>query len=326
MTSREMLGVLSGAVFSKTARGIGLLEGLRRRLGSDLVRTDVSMANLCTYRVGGPARLAVFPATTEQLSSVVRFFAEQDVPFDILGMGSNVLVSDAGINGPVVVTSNMDRIVIHDRRLRAQAGASCTDVVQAALEHGLAGIEFFHKLPGSVGGAAFMNARAFGQEFRDRAVRAIVVDERGQTHSMDLSPDLFAYKRSPFMERGLIVAEVEWVLEEAPPDRIQAQMEANGRHRSQNGEDEYPSCGCVFKNPSGESAGRLVDACGLKGLRIGGAWVSERHGNFVVHDGQACAGDIRAVMETVRRVVAEKAGVVLDYEVRFLGQWPHRDD
>ena len=327
MISNETFGVPSlVAASSQAACGADLVESLRRHVGPEQVRTNQSTADLCTYHVGGPARLAVFPKTVEHLSAVIRFLVEQGVHFDVLGLGSNVLVADAGLSDPVVVTAEMDRVVVDGRRIRAQAGVTCSEVARVALDHGLTGLEFFHGLPGSVGGAAFMNARAFGQEFRDWAVGAKVVTRRGDVLAMRLSPDLFAYKRSPFMDRELIVEEVEWLLEKAPRDQIRAQMDANGHHRSQNGEREFASCGCVFKNPAGRSAGKLVDACGLKGLRIGGAWVSERHGNFVVHDGQACAGDIRAVMEKVRRDVAAKTGVALDYEVRFLGKWPNQDD
>jgi UDP-N-acetylmuramate dehydrogenase len=217
----------------------------------------------------------------------------------------------------------MSAISIEGTTLVAGAGAECTRMAAEALQAGLTGLEFMHCLPGSAGGAAFMNARAFGQEISGVLDWARVVNRTGNLSRMEVDPSGFAYKHSPFMERGLTVAEVGLGLERGDGKAIEEQMAANETHRRSKGEMDYPCCGCVFKNPTDgdRSAGAIIDSCGLKGLREGGAWVSEKHANFVVHDGGAAPSEIRRLMDRVRATVAERTGRSLAYEVRFLGDW-----
>ncbi len=309
---------------AKQPQDRGRFEALARRLeeavGGDRVVLGLSLDRWCTYQVGGKAPLAVFPRTGEELAEVARILG--DAPFQVLGLGSNVLVSDEGLDEPVVITKDLSGMGLDvDGLVWSDAGASCTDLAALALDAGLSGLEFFHMLPGSVGGAAYMNARAFGQEVSQRLVRARLVTRQGDMLSLELSKDDFSYKQSPFMGHDWIIERLWWRLSPADPGEIQSRMAANEEHRRRNGELDHPSCGCVFKNPSGRSAGRMIESCGLKGFRVGGAWVSEQHANFVVHDGKATARDIRAVAEEVRRVVRDRTQVDLEYEVRFLGRW-----
>ncbi len=304
----------------------GLAERLAHVLDQGKVVRDLPLDRWCTYRVGGPAALAVLPRTGVELEAVMALLSGR--PFFVLGLGSNVLVSDSGVDVPVVVTAGLaalGRSEDDDFVLWADSGTSCTDLAALALEEGLSGLEFFHRLPGSVGGAAYMNARAFGQEVSQVLVRAKVVSRSGEALLLDLGPSDFSYKRSPFMGQDWVIERLWWHLEKGDRSVIEAKMKANEEHRRRNGEMDHPSCGCVFKNPPGRSAGAVIDDCGMKGFRIGGAWVSERHANFVVHDGAATARDIRAVAEEVRRVVREKVGVDLEYEVQFVGMWDPKD-
>ncbi len=299
------------------------VEELVKALPSDRIIYELDMAPLCTYRVGGKADLAVRPQSSEEAALAISVLAQNGCKFEILGQGSNVLISDKGVREPVIIATAMNTVALENGLLEAEAGTPCTKLASAALKAGLSGLEFFHCLPGSVGGATYMNGRAFGQEVSGTIEWADVITPWGKLERRDLKPSDFSYKKSPFMEEDLMVVRAAFRLKPAPRDQIRAAMEANELHRRKKGEMDYPSCGCVFKNPrqSDRSAGALIDACNLKGLRQGRAWVSDKHANFIVHSGKVTAAQIRGLMEKVRDTVYRRTGVRLDYEVRFLGDW-----
>jgi UDP-N-acetylmuramate dehydrogenase len=302
-----------------------VLSELRAALEAEGVRCvpELPLAEHTTYRVGGPADLAVFPRSPEQLARIQRTAAAKGLPVTLLGLGSNVLVADRGIRGVVVLLRDLAHIQVDDAVVRAGAGADCTAVAACALEAGLEGLEFFHHLPGSVGGAAFMNARAFDQEMSQVWRAARLVTPEGRLVERRFSSELFRYKHSPLQESGEIAAELTLRLTPGAPAAIAARMERNERQRRKNGEFCWPSCGCVFKNDRriGVPSGRLIDQCGLKGFSIGGARVSPLHANFVVNAAKARAADLRAVIEHVRAEVERRTGHRLEPEVRLLGQW-----
>ncbi len=284
---------------------------------------ELPLSEHTTYRVGGPADLAVFPRSPEQLARIKLAVAPTGLPVTLLGLGSNVLVADQGIRGVVVLLRDLHHIQVDGTVVRAGAGADCTAVAGRALEAGLEGLEFFHHLPGSVGGAAFMNARAFDQEMSQVWHAAHLVTAEGQLVERRYSPEVFRYKHSPLQESGEIAAELTLQLAPGAPTAIAARMEQNAQQRRENGEFCWPSCGCVFKNDRriGVPSGRLIDQCGLKGFSIGGARVSPLHANFVVNAAKACAADLRAVIEHVQAEVERRTGHRLEPEVRLLGQW-----
>lgn len=292
-------------------------------VGADQVRTDLELASLCTYRLGGPAALAFFPPTIEALSGAVRLLVEEGIGFDVLGCGSNVLVSDQGMVQPLLVLTEMRALRVEGTRILAEAGVRADDLAARAAEAGLGGVEFLHRLPGSMGGAAFMNARAFGQELSQALAAARVLNGKGELKELLLDAGDFGYKRSPFSTEGYLVVEMTLDLVRGDPEAIKLRMAQNEAHRKSKREMDYPSCGCVFKNPKrgGPSAGTLIDSCGLKGTREGGAWVSLDHANFIVHDGKATARQVRTLMERVQEEVERKTGQILEFEVRFLGLW-----
>ena len=282
---------------------------------------DLPLARQTTYEVGGPADWGALPGSPEALARAVRILRDAEVPVHVLGRGSNVLISDEGLRGVVLLLRELDCLGVRGETLVTDAGVDCTDAAAKALEAGLTGLEFFHRLPGSVGGAAFMNARAFEQEMSQVWRAAQVVTPQGRLEARRYAPTDFSYKRSPLQETGELAARLELQLTRGDPARIRAQMESNEQKRQENGELAFPSCGCVFKNDYafGAPSGRLIDGCGLKGFRIGQAQVSATHANFVVNLGGARAADIRAVIEHVRREVALRTGHHLACEVRFLG-------
>ncbi len=284
---------------------------------------DHPTAQYTTYGVGGPAAMALFPVSIMEVQHIMQILRHHDVTPVIIGGGSNVLISDRGIDAVVLFTGSLDACVVKGSIMRCSAGAQARDVADKALEAGLSGAEFLGGLPGTIGGAAYMNARAFGQEMSQIMVSAMVVTLEGRLQRLDLSPGDFAYKSSPFKKRKDTIVAVELALTPDEPEEIAARMEQQRQHRERNGEHLYPSCGCVFKNPlhTGRSAGRIIDELGLKGTRNGHAWVHDGHANFIVHDGRATASEIRQLMEQVRRTVAEQTGITLEYEVEFLGEW-----
>lgn len=284
---------------------------------------DLPLAPYTSYRVGGPADHAVFPADVDQLVQVVRAARRSGLPWMVLGGGSNVLVSDRGVRGLVILTVRMTRLTVAGARIVAEAGASSHQVALAARDAGLSGVEFLTCLPGSIGGACVMNARAFGGEISQVLRRARVVTRGGQLRERQLRGDQFGYKRSPFQRSGGIVAEVTLQLSRGRRDRIAHRMADNEAHRRANHEMDFPSCGCVFKNDRriGIPSGKLIDSCGLKGFTIGAAQVSPHHANFVINRGGATAADVRRVIEHVRDTVTRKTGHLLQLEVRVVGEW-----
>jgi len=315
-------------VTHKVDTGVGagvtvqLVDGLRA-LADVRVEQDLALAPLSTYGVGGAADWGVFPRTAEALSGVVRLLAEAGLPLQVLGRGSNVLIGDKGVRGVVVVLRDLAGIEVQGERLWVGAGADCTDVAAAAQGAALSGVEFFHRLPGSVGGAAFMNARAFDQEMSQIWRWARVVTRAGDLEERRYAPGDFSYKRSPLQGSGEIAAQVELHLSFGDPDEIRRRMDHNEQRRRDNGEMDHPSCGCVFKNDRafGAPSGLVVDRAGLKGYRVGDAQVSPRHANFVINLGQATAADLRAVIEHVERTVEEETGHRMEREVRFVGEF-----
>lgn len=299
------------------------LDEVEARLDGIRLERDLPLAPFTTYHVGGPADLAIFPRSADEVARVVRAVAAQPLPLHLLGRGSNVLVGDRGVRGVTLLLRDLAWIRIEDRRVVVGAGADCTAVSERAAEAGLGGLEFFYGLPGSVGGAAFMNARAFGQEMSEVWQGAVVVTREGAVAHRRFAPADFRYKVSPLQESGEVAVELTLVLSPGDPAAVLEQMHGNLRHRQDNGEQDYPSCGCVFQNDRrfGAPSGQLIDRCGLKGYRRGGARVSPRHANFVVNDGDATAADLRAVMEHVRAEVERQTGHRMAFEARFLGEF-----
>ena len=279
------------------------------------------LADCTTHNLGGPAALAVLPLNPQELAIAIRAFA--GAPHMVLGGGSNMLIADAGCTTPVVSLGRMSHLSLSGSTITVDAGVASSAVADFALENGLTGAEFLTWLPGSIGGAAFMNARAFGTEMSCILTHALAVSSTGELLNLTCTPEQFSYKNSPFREQHLIVARVSLTLTPADPGTISATMAANREHRRRNGEDLYPSCGCVFKNPLayGTSAGKIIDDLGLKGFGTPNVWVHKKHANFIVHNGSATATEVRTVMEQVRARVREKLDLELEFEVEFEGDW-----
>jgi UDP-N-acetylmuramate dehydrogenase len=282
---------------------------------------DESLAKHTTFRIGGPAALFVECATVGDLATATAVLAEEEVEWTVLGKGSNVLASDSGYCGAILTLGrDFRRRSLDDGHLRTGAGVALAAVVQDAFKRGLSGLEFAVGIPGTVGGAIAMNAGS-RDEWIGSIVESVTLLVPGEGLVGVRGPEVsWSYRRSGLPERGIIV---EAVLRVTQSDEvgIRRTMEASLRRRKRTQPLNMPSAGSVFVNPEGDSAGRLIQAAGLKGRRIGGAMVSDVHANFIVNSGGATAADVIDLVQLIRQTVKDANGIELRPEIRFLGSF-----
>ncbi|HEY5541229.1 MAG TPA: UDP-N-acetylmuramate dehydrogenase [Coriobacteriia bacterium] len=295
-------------------------ERLRTELTGP-VRRGEPLARHTTYHIGGPAALFVECATVADLAAATCILAEEEIEWTVLGKGSNVLASDAGYSGAVLTLGrDFKRHVIDDDHLRSGAGVILAAVVQDAFKVGLSGLEFAVGIPGTVGGALAMNAGS-RDEWIGSIVESVTLFAPGRGLVAVRGPEIvWEYRRSDLPSRGIIVEAVLRVTE-SDEVGIRRAMEANLRRRKRTQPLNMPSAGSVFVNPQGDSAGRLIEAAGLKRARVGGAMVSDVHANFIVNAGGATAADVVALVRLIRETVKDANGIELRPEIRFLGQF-----
>lgn len=277
------------------------------------------MARHTTFRTGGPARRFVRPGSAEELARLLDAAEEEGWPVVMLGNGSNLLASDRGVEALVVHTGRLEEIRrTGGQTLRAGAGISLARLAVFAQREGLAGLEFAHGIPGSLGGAVCMNAGAYGGEMK-QVVTSVTAWFPGEgVTRLDREALDFGYRRSVFSGRRGAVLEAEFALEPGDREEIRARMDGLLQRRREKQPLEYPSAGSTFKRPEGHFAGALIEQCGLKGVRSGGAMVSEKHAGFVINTGNATSGDILRLIEHIRRTVKEQTGVELEPEVKLI--------
>lgn len=296
-----------------------LVERLRHIVGQDGVRTGEPMSEHTTFKVGGPADAFVMPRTAEEMAAVLDACKEAETDYFLLGAGSDLLVADAGYRGVIVSTERLRGMSREGNDLTFGAGVTLKEATAKACELGLSGFEFACGIPGSIGGACFMNAGAYGGQMADilKSVRVIMPDETLQ--SIDVADLDLGYRRSRIRTEGLVVLAATVHLTPADPVQIQATMDDLNARREAKQPLEYGSAGSTFKRPEGYFVGKLVTDAGLKGYRVGNACVSTKHGGFVINLGGATAADVHAVIEHVQDEIERQFGVRLEPEVRFLG-------
>lgn len=293
-------------------------EELEALAGTGEVRRDEPMAEHTTFRIGGPADLFVMPGTAEELIQVISACRKAQELYFLLGCGSDLLVDDEGYRGTIVSLSRLSHMRVEGTRLVCQAGATLKDACAKAQEAGLSGLEFACGIPGSVGGAAFMNAGAYDGVTSDVLESLEALTPEGEVRTYRADELDFGYRRSRVRTEGLIVLEVAYAL--TPGDRaaIQAKMDDLNERRAAKQPLEYGSAGSTFKRPEGYFAGKLITDAGLKGYRVGDAAVSTKHAGFVVNLGHATASEVKLVIRHVQDEVLRQFGVFLEPEVRFL--------
>lgn len=299
-------------------------EAVIRALEKFVPRGDIClqepMQKHTTFRIGGPADCFVQIENKEQLIRLQRYLKQLEMPFFMLGNGSNLLVSDKGYQGIVLqIGQKMSKIEVDGNVITAQAGAAMSQVARAALEHGLTGLEFVSGIPGTIGGGVVMNAGAYDGELSGVVTQVNVVNSEGECMELENDSMEFGYRTSIIRNNSFTVTEVILKLEEGDREQIRAKMEDLAARRREKQPLEYPSAGSTFKRPRGNFAGKLIMDAGLRGFQIGGAKVSEKHCGFIVNTGNATAEDVRDVISEVRKQVKERFHVDLEPEILFLG-------
>lgn len=291
-------------------------------LGEDRVFTEEAMSQHTTFKIGGPADYFLMPDKGEDVGRVIKICKEKEIPYFILGNGSNLLVGDGGYRGAVIqIYRNMSSVTVEGNEITAQAGALLSAVAAAAKNASLTGFEFAGGIPGTIGGAVVMNAGAYGGEMKDVLTEVTVMNAEGDIFTLPTEELELGYRTSIIKTAGYIVLEAKIRLKEGDPEVIRETMKDLTIRRTTKQPLEYPSAGSTFKRPEGYFAGKLIMDSGLAGYQVGGAQVSEKHCGFVINAGDATARDVRTLMDNVRDIVYKKYGVTLQPEVKFLGEF-----
>ena len=287
--------------------------------GCEVLR-NAPMREYTTLRLGGPADWLAFPRNRGEIDALIREAGSAGMPVTVIGHGSNLLVLDGGIRGLVIrVEKNMREIRIEGNRLTAEAGAMLISAAQAAAAAGLSGLEFAGGIPGTVGGGVTMNAGAYGGEIAQVIAWAECLRQDGTVIRLDREALGLGYRHSAVMDQGLIVTEAAFDLIPGKEEEIRLTMAELNARRAEKQPLDLPSAGSTFKRPEGAFAAALIDQCGLKGYSVGGARVSEKHAGFLINTGDS-SEDFLTLMRQVQRIVAERAGILLEPEIRIVGE------
>lgn len=291
-------------------------------LKEEQVKKDEPMKSHTTFRVGGPAAYFVTPQTAEEVAKVIEACTQENVPYYIVGNGSNLLISDKGYEGVIIqIYKQMNQVEVEGTQIRAQAGALLSMIAKRALDAELTGFEFAAGIPGTLGGASVMNAGAYGGEMKDVLQSVTVLTDEGEVKVLVKEELELGYRTSVIAKKGYIVLEAVIELQKGEKEAIQAVMDELKEKRVTKQPLEYPSAGSTFKRPEGYFAGKLIQDAGLRGFQVGGAQVSEKHCGFVINKDQATAADVMNLMNQVSDKVYEAFGVRLEPEVKRLGEF-----
>ena len=299
-----------------------LYDELKNIISEDKIKVDEPMRSHTTFRVGGPAAFFVTPQTNEEVKAVVACCKAQNVPYYIVGNGSNLLVSDHGYQGVIIqIFKGMNEITIEGNVIKAQAGALLSAVANRALDAELTGFEFAAGIPGTLGGACVMNAGAYGGEMKDVLETVTVLTEDGEILTFKKEELELGYRTSIIAKKNYVVLEAVICLEKGEKAAIKGYMDELREKRITKQPLEYPSAGSTFKRPEGYFAGKLIQDANLRGFQVGGAQVSEKHCGFVINKDNATAADVVELMRQVSEKVEAEFGVKLEPEVKRLGEF-----
>ncbi|MBE6021992.1 MAG: UDP-N-acetylmuramate dehydrogenase [Cellulosilyticum sp.] len=292
---------------------------LQTKLPENTVFENEMMKDYTTFRIGGKADVVVKPGSYEEVAIAVKLCKENQVPYYILGNGSNLLVADEGYRGVIIqIYNRLDEVKVEGNRVAAQAGALLSKIATKAMENSLTGLEFAHGIPGTLGGAVVMNAGAYNGEMKQVLVSCDVLDEEGNILNLTNEQLELGYRTSIIQKKNYIVLGATIALEKGNQQEIKAYMKELMTRRKEKQPLEKPSAGSTFKRPVGYFAGKLIMDSDLRGYKVGGAMISEKHCGFVVNDGDATCKDVEDLIKHVQKVVKEKFQVDLEAEVKIL--------
>ena len=284
------------------------------------IKKQVPLSKYTFTKTGGPAEFLAFPHNENELRDLVITAYDNEIPLTVIGNASNLIIRDGGISGLVLILTAMNQIKVEDNQVVAQAGATIVDTAFTAAHHGLSGLEFAAGIPGSVGGAVFMNAGAYGGETSNVVQSVKVMTRRGEIKKYSLSEMNFSYRHSLVQDNGDIVIKAVFALKKSAKNRILADMNYLNALRKYKQPLEYPSCGSVFKRPDGHYVGPMIIKAGLQGKQIGGAQDSTKHAGFIVNKGNATATDYLNLIHLIQTKIKSQFGLDLQTEVRIIGE------
>ncbi len=299
-----------------------LMDKLRNAAGADCVSESEPMKAHTTFRIGGPADYFASPVTPEGAAAVLRVCREEQLPYYVIGNGSNLLVSDKGYRGLILqIYRNLNQIETDGETITAQAGAMLSVIAKTALAEGLTGFEFAAGIPGTIGGAVVMNAGAYGGEMKDVLTEITVLTREGGIRTIPAGELKLSYRYSVVPEKEWIVLGAKLRLQSGDREQIRAKMEELKEQRVSKQPLDLPSAGSTFKRPEGYFAGKLIMDAGLRGYTVGDAQVSEKHCGFVVNRGEATAADVTELIRNVQQCVLDRFGVKIEPEIKMIGEF-----
>ncbi len=297
-----------------------IYEKMRELLPENQIKINEPMKEHTSFRIGGPADIMVLPTNIQQVTNIVKFCRENHIPFFVMGNGTNLLVKDEGIRGVVMkLAQNFNDVLINNNIMKCKAGVPLSMAAKIALENSLSGLEFAHGIPGTIGGAAVMNAGAYDGEMADVVRTVTVMDIYGNISKMEKSQLEYGYRSCSLQKGDKILLEVEMELKPGNYDDIKRKMDDFIQRRKEKQPLHLPSAGSAFKRPPGNYAGALIEKAGLKGYRIGDAMVSDKHAGFIVNVGNATFEDVIKLIHYIQRQVKEKFNVELESEIKICG-------
>ncbi len=292
-------------------------------ISKDKIKYNEPMSKHTTMKVGGPVDMLVFPNTVEEIIDVIKYAKENNIPVKVIGNGSNVIVSDLGVEGIIIkLTCNMSNVFVNDEYLIAASGTSMPKIAVVAKQNCLSGFEFACGIPGTIGGGVKMNSGAYGGQLSDVLVSCKYLDNEFNLKEIDNKDMNYSYRHSIFIENpSYIILEVKLKLNKSNVEEIDKKMKENMLSRKTKQPLEYPNAGSVFRRPEGYFVGKLVSDSNLRGVSVGGAEVSEKHTGFIINKGNATCEDIKNLIKLVQKTVYEKFNVELKTEVEFIGKF-----
>jgi len=298
-----------------------LYNRLAGKISQGSVLRNEPMSKHTSFKIGGPADILVMPGTLEEVKNALAIFREEEIEYFVMGNGSNLLVRDKGIRGVVIkIAEGYCKVNIEEDKINAQAGVLLSTLSKTIVEESLKGFEFASGIPGTLGGAVTMNAGAYGREMKDVIVGALVADRNGNVFNLNKDELELDYRSSIIQKNGYVVLEVRIQLQKGDSDEIKGIIKDLTQRRTSKQPLHLPSAGSTFKRPPGHFAGKLIEDAGLKGVRLGGAKVSELHSGFIVNVDDASAEDVINLIGLVQKTVRDKYEVELQPEVRIVGE------